>query len=152
MALSSLDRRILATLIADGRRTFRDLAGEVGLGASATAERVRRLVQQGIVRRFTAEIDLTALGLGLEAVVDVHLRPDATAPHFEEGLRAIPAVLDAVHLTGSSDYLLLVACRDPADLDATLYRLKDAGAGRTESRLVLRRIPGLGVQRLVAGG
>jgi hypothetical protein len=49
-------------------------------------------------------------------------------------------VTSAVHLTGRGDYLLDVACADPADLDGTLAHLKRIGAAQTETRLVLRRV------------
>jgi Lrp/AsnC family transcriptional regulator, leucine-responsive regulatory protein len=143
MALDPIDRAILAALLRDGRLSWRDLADAIGLGPTATAERARRLRTDGVLRGFTAVLDPARLGRALEATCDVQLGDDVPAADFEAALREVPAVTDAVHLTGAFDYLLRLACADPADLDATLYALKRAGARRTETRVVLRRIAGL---------
>ncbi len=147
--IDRIDRAILAALIADGRLSFRDLAAAVSLGPTATADRVRRLVAQGVVTGFSAAVDPAALGRPLEVACDVRLRPDVTGEAFEAALPGIPAVTDAVHLTGAADYLLRLACADPADLDATVRALKAAGARSTESRLVLRRVAGIDPAALV---
>jgi len=152
MAISHIDREILTRLLADGRRSFRDLAEEVHLGATATADRVRRLVAAGVIASFTTVVPPEALGRPLHAAIDVQLRPDIDAPAFEHGLTAIAEVIDAVHLTGRSDYLLRVVCRSPADLDRIISAIKAAGAAATETRLVLRSVEGLGMTRLVASG
>ena len=48
-------------------------------------------------------------------------------------------MLDAVHVTGSYDYLLHAVVADPAALDLLVRRLKrEAGAGQTFTRLALR--------------
>lgn len=138
--IGPLDRAILAELVRDGRRSYREIATEVGLGATATADRVRRLFREGVLVRISAVVDPVALGRGLQAVVDVQLRPDVTGTDFEATLADVPAVLSAVHVTGPADYLLDVACTDPQDLDATLAQLKRAGAERTETHLILRRV------------
>jgi len=138
-----IDREILGALLRDGRLSWQELAAAVRLGPTATAERVRRLRERGVVRRFTVEVDPAAVGRGMELVADVTLPSPAAADAFEAALGAIPAVVEAVHLTGPSDYLVRLRCADPADVDATLRRLKDAGATRTETRLVLRHVAGI---------
>ena len=78
------------------------------------------------------------------------LRPDVPAVTFEESLAGVPEVMDAVHLTGGSDYLVRVVARDPGDLDRVIYAIKACGAAGTQTRLVLRRLQGFGVTRLLA--
>lgn len=137
--MDRIDREILAALVRDGRQSWQDLAASVRLGPAATAERVRRLRARGVLRGFAADVDPAALGRPLELVADITLTA-AAADRFEAALAGIPAVVDAVHLTGPSDYVLRLRCADPADIDATVRRLKEAGAARTETRLVLRRV------------
>lgn len=141
--MDRIDREILAALVRDGRQSWQDLAASVRLGPTATAERVRRLRARGVLRGFAADVDPAALGRPLELVADITLADAAAADRFEAALAGIPAVVDAVHLTGPSDYVLRLRCADPADIDATVRRLKEAGAARTETRLVLRRVAGI---------
>jgi len=73
--LDEKDRQLLRALESDGRITAVELAKRVGMSAPAVTDRIRRLESNGVIRRFTAEIDLTALGYSLEAVVRIKPRP-----------------------------------------------------------------------------
>lgn len=74
-SLDEKDRQLLRALESDGRITAVELAKRVGMSAPAVTDRIRRLESNGVIRRFTAEIDLTALGYSLEAVVRIKPRP-----------------------------------------------------------------------------
>ena len=51
-------------------------------------------------------------------------------------------VTEVLHLSGAPDYLLRVACKDTAELDALLRTLRNrAGAEDTETTIVLRSGP-----------
>jgi Lrp/AsnC family transcriptional regulator, leucine-responsive regulatory protein len=73
-----LDRRILAALQGDGRMTNTELAERIGLSATATADRVRRLSRDGFILGYRAELDPVRLGRGLLVFVEVLL--DRTSP------------------------------------------------------------------------
>jgi Lrp/AsnC family leucine-responsive transcriptional regulator len=78
-------------------------------------------------------------GTGLEAFIDVRLRPDGDSDAFLALVEKLPQVRDAVHVTGPYDYLLHVVVHDTGHLDALLSRLKmEAGAAQTQTRLALR--------------
>src|SRR4051812_29040564 len=71
--LDSIDRRILQALQADGRLTFDELAGKVGLSASAVLRRVRRLEEAAVISGYVALVRAEAVGLGLTAYLNVRL-------------------------------------------------------------------------------
>ena len=59
---------------------------------------------------------------------------------FAHGLRAQPAVVEALHATGDHDYLIRIRCTDTDDLLRSVRALKaDLGAVRIVTRLVLDR-------------
>ncbi len=139
--MDEIDRAIVQELRADARLSLRALGRRVGLSPNAVGARVRALLEARVLTGFTAVVDERALGRPLEALIDVRLRPDVDGEDFEAALARLEAVQGAAHLTGRFDYQLQVACRDPADLDATLRGLRrDAGAEATETRVVLRRV------------
>ena len=81
----------------------------------------------------------------VQAIARVRLAPDKPRPAFEWQLRAIPAVLSAVHVIGDVDYELWLACPDVADLAAVLTGLRGCGCVEVASiALVLGEVPGLG--------
>jgi Lrp/AsnC family leucine-responsive transcriptional regulator len=137
--MDDIDREILSQLVRDGRISYRDLGAAVGLSANAAADRVRRLRRAGVIAGFTAIVDPAAGDRRLEAVIDVKLRPEQDDDGFEAAIERWPAIVEAAHLTGRADYELRVACRDAAELDDLLRRLKrEARAAETETRIVLR--------------
>ena len=55
--LDQTDLAIIRLLAADARRSYREIADEVDLSAPAVSDRIDRLSQQGIIRRFTVDLD-----------------------------------------------------------------------------------------------
>jgi DNA-binding Lrp family transcriptional regulator len=68
--MDALDRKILALLVEDGRRTYDDIARRVSLSAPSVKRRVDRLREQGALERFTVVVDHGALGWNTEALVE----------------------------------------------------------------------------------
>lgn len=136
--MDSTDRGILDVVAADGRVSLQELAARVQLGASATRERLRRLEEQGVITGYRATVDESAVGYPLDALVEVDLAPGADMEAFERGLRARPAVVEALHATGDRDYVVRLRCADTDELHHTVRELKaELGAQRTLTRLVL---------------
>ncbi len=141
VVIDSIDRDILGVLRSEGRISWRDLAERIGLGASATAERVRRLEEQGVIRGYGAQLDLGSLGIGLVAIVELKLEPSSDPDAFEVLLSSTVEVQSAVHVTGAYDYLLNVACADVETLDRLLRGWKRSdGVLESSTRIVLNQI------------
>lgn len=68
---------ILQLLVADGRRPFSEMAEIVGLSPPAVRDRIDRLSEAGVIRRFTIDVDRSVLHEGVPVLVD--LQPSATA-------------------------------------------------------------------------
>ena len=95
-----------------------ELAADVGLAPSSCLERVRRLRARGVLKRFGAEVDPTALGIGLQALISVDLvrhEREAVAS-FRSAVVELEEVIAVHHVSGSSDFLLHVVVRDPDHL------------------------------------
>jgi DNA-binding Lrp family transcriptional regulator len=112
--LDRIDRDILGILAKDARVTNKDLALQVGLSASACLERVRRLVERNVLRGAHADVDPTAFGIGVQALVAVQLkRHTRTAvARFEASALELPQVVALYHVTGRNDYLAHAVAQD----------------------------------------
>jgi Lrp/AsnC family transcriptional regulator, leucine-responsive regulatory protein len=142
--LDALDREILAALQHDGRQTNAHLAAQLGLSASATLERVRRLERDGQVRGYHADVAPGALGVGLQAFVaaELHAHSRGHIEDFERGIAAVEGVRTCYHITGRFDYLLHVAVRDLEHL-GRLIKMDIAaipGVAKLETLLVLTEV------------
>ncbi|EEW25830.1 Lrp/AsnC family transcriptional regulator [Rhodobacter ferrooxidans] len=149
MDIDDTDREIIGLLAQNARQALADVALRVGLSTSAVNDRVRRLVAQGAIRRFTLDADADALGLPVLAIVWVALRQDGEAA-FTEFATAHPGITECHHVTGPWSYLIHLRCGALAGVEAFLAEMKAAGfLERSETMLALstlRRAP------LVPGG
>ncbi|MCR9135908.1 MAG: Lrp/AsnC ligand binding domain-containing protein [Alphaproteobacteria bacterium] len=106
--IDQLDRKILRTLQADGRLTNIELAETISLSATATAERVKRLVREGYVEGFSARLSAQKLGRGLLVFVEVKL--DRTTPDvfeaFATAVKRSDDVMECHMVAGGFDYLV----------------------------------------------
>lgn len=139
--IDALDRAILRELSKEGRLSWRELGLRVGLGPTATADRVRRLERLKVISGYKAQIDYGALGIGLRAIAELRLAPETNYQLFEATLYDTPEVQAMYHVTGDVDYVLLIACQDVAALDRLLSSWRDrGGASESSTRIILREV------------
>lgn len=139
--MDDVDRRIVRCLERDGRLGWTQLGERVGLGATATRERVRALVERGVIMGFHARVDRGRLGYLVSAVIDVRLRSEEHRSTFEATLREFPSVDEAFHVTGRADYTLRASFPTPEELDSFIGTLKArGGVAATETRVILRSV------------
>lgn len=112
--LDSIDRRIVAALVADGRLSVTELASRVGLSKTPCQIRLRRLQESGVIRGFRAVVDPARLGLDHVAFTEVKLSDtrEAALRDFNEAVRKIPEIEECHMLASSFDYLLKVRTAD----------------------------------------
>ena len=141
MEIDAIDHDILGELAKDGRISWRELGERVGLGATATADRVRRLTEAGVITRFTTVIDPAALGIGLRAIVDLRIASAINADEFEHHIARSPEVQSAFHVTGPFDYQILLSCADVAALDSLLRGWKrDGWVVESNTRILMTEV------------
>lgn len=112
--MDDFDRKILAVLGRDGRITFTELASRVGLSKTPCQQRVKRLVDSGLITGFRAIVDPAKVGLDHVAFTEVKLsdtREDALR-QFNAAVRQIPEVEECHMIASSFDYLLKVRTAD----------------------------------------
>jgi Lrp/AsnC family leucine-responsive transcriptional regulator len=146
------DRRILALLVEDGRRTYDDIGRHVSLSAPAVKRRVDRLRRQGALRGFTALVDHAAFGDRTEALVELFFAPGTELGQVAEVLRGYPEVVEAWSVTGEADAIARVRTRDNAGLERLIMEFqRDGLVQRTRSQVVLSQLISTGSMPSSAG-
>ncbi|MFB6310533.1 MAG: AsnC family transcriptional regulator [Salinirussus sp.] len=118
------DLEILELLLADGRRPYSDIADAVGLSAPAVSDRVAKLEELGIIRRFTVDIDRSQLESGIPVLVSLDLTAEAGSVR-DALLEAGPTE----HVFTTAEGNLVVAARVPdSDVSGWLDETVEDGA------------------------
>src|SRR5687767_12655320 len=117
--LDAIDRRILELLQRDGRMPNAKLAAAVGLSPSSCLRRLRLLERDGAIRGYTALVEADEPERGTTVLVEIELERQTaeTMTRFENAVRRFPEVRECYLMSGTSDYLLRVVTRDPADYE-----------------------------------
>jgi DNA-binding Lrp family transcriptional regulator len=118
--LDELDTAILRELQADARRTNRDVAAAVGVSASTALERTRSLRERGVIRGAVLDLNLAAIGRGVQALIAIRIRPPSrrNIEAFRNWVSQLPETIAVFVVSGSEDFLVHVAVRDNQDLYA----------------------------------
>lgn len=70
-----LDQKILQMLIDDGRRSFADIARELGVSRVHVRDRVLKLMADGVIEKFTLIVNPEKIGRTVSAFFDVEVDP-----------------------------------------------------------------------------
>jgi DNA-binding Lrp family transcriptional regulator len=139
--MDAVDRKILALLVEDGRRTYDDIGRQVSLSAPAVKRRVDRLRASGAITGFTAVVDHAAIGDHTEALIELFFAPGTLLDQVADVLRPHPEVVEAWSVTGEADAIARVRTRDNTDLERLIMELqRDGHVQRTRSQVVLSRL------------
>jgi Lrp/AsnC family transcriptional regulator, leucine-responsive regulatory protein len=131
--LDQTNRRLLAELQDDARLSLAELGRRVGLSSPAVAERLQRLELQRVIRGYRAELDPSALGYPLSAIV--RIRPAPRQLHTVADLaRATPEVVECHRVTGEDCFLMKAHVRSMTHLEEVLDRF--APFGQTTTSIV----------------
>ncbi len=136
--MDDIDRKIVALLSDNARRSFQDIGGHVHLSAPAVKRRVDRLERDGVIRGYTAVVDSAAFGWHAEAFVDLFCEGRMPAEAIKRALEGEPGVVSAHTVAGEASALLHVKARDTQDLELSLERIRATdGISRTVTEVVL---------------
>jgi Lrp/AsnC family transcriptional regulator, leucine-responsive regulatory protein len=145
--IDDADRKILALLQEDGRRTYDDIGRRVSLSAPSVKRRIDRLLASGALEGFTAVVDHGALGRDTEALVELFYQPGTTLAEVARTLRGHPEVVEAWSVTGEADAIARVRTEDNSDLERLIIDLQRNGlVVRTRSVVVLSRLVSRGAR------
>lgn len=112
--LDEFDRKVIAALAVDGRMTVTDLASKVGLSKTPCQVRLRKLIENGVIRGFAAIVDPAKLGMDHVAFAEVKLSDtrEQALREFNTAVRRVPEVEECHMIASSFDYLLKVRTSD----------------------------------------
>ena len=104
--LDHIDRHILSALLHDARTPFLEISRQLKVSGGTIHQRVDKLREAGVIEGSTLNIQYERVGLGITALLGVHIHAARLIDEVVEGLRALPEVVEAYYTTGS--YALII--------------------------------------------
>jgi len=122
--MDKFDQAIIDLLMENSRQPVAAIGDAIGLSRTAVNDRIRKLEEQGIIRRYTIELGETDQQLKLSAYFELTFRPfDLVA--VKRNIAAIPEIRQAHALSGSTDVLVFVETRSMERLNQVRQQLAD---------------------------
>lgn len=143
--LDAIDRKLVRLLDRNSRTSTADLARALGMSAPSVAERLRRLEEAGVIRRFTVELDPAALGYTLAVYIRIRAAIGQNAA-IAELVAQIPEIVMCDRVTGDDCFLARAHVRSVEELERVIDRITPLGQTNTsiiQSSPVPRRLPAL---------
>ena len=116
MQLDRVDRKILNELYNDSRLSMRELAKRVNLSAPSTAERVRKLESEGVIQKYTIDIDYKKAGLVLDCILEITLKNGDTT-RMQQFIQSYPSASFCYRVTGSLCYIVKISVPSLVELE-----------------------------------
>lgn len=139
-----IDSRLLRAVQRNAHLTTQDLGEMLALSPSQAGRRRQFLEQEGYIHDYRATVNPEKLGLAVEAFIQVSMdgHTRANAQSFLKMLDTVEEIVGAWTLTGESDYMLRVFCRDLKALNHLVHEilLPHPSVARVHSQVVMDRV------------
>jgi len=138
--LTEVDHKILQALIDDSRMSYADIGRLVNMSRASVREHIKRMIDEGIIERFTVILNPTKLGYPVSAFFEINVQP-ADLHSTGELLAANPCVTNIYQMTGPSTLHMHALFQSPDHLERfileTLYAMP--GILKVDSHVLLKR-------------
>lgn len=142
--LDSKDERILEELLQDGRKSVVEVAESLDLPRATVQERLKRLVESGIIKRFAAIPDYSKIGKQVMAYIFVTFSNEGglSQRKLAEEISRIPGVYEVSVISGEWDMLLKVRASSVEEIgELVVDRLRATkGVEKTETCVAFQTI------------
>ncbi len=108
------DIAILNILQEDSTISVKNIAEKIGLSATPTYERVKRMEQDKVITKYVALVDREKVGVNLLIYCNIILKEQSKKAlmSFENSVKELPEILEVISISGTYDYMLKIVAKD----------------------------------------
>jgi DNA-binding Lrp family transcriptional regulator len=134
--LDSTDEKIIQVLRKDSRKSFVEIAGEIGLSESAVRRRVKHLIESGVIKRFTIEMSANDK---TSAITLISVNSTADTNVVSAKLMKLNGVEVIYEITGQYDIAAIIAAPTIVEINKCIDDVrKTEGVFDTNTVIVLK--------------
>ncbi len=134
--MDNVDKEILKILKTDGRAGFIDIGKQIGLSEGAVRKRIKTLLDDGVIRRFTVKIGVAE---GAEAIVLLSVNPSLPTQEVSKLIQTIPNVETTYEVTGEYDIVAVIGGMNVVEVNECIEKIRRVqGIVKTNTMIVLR--------------
>lgn len=98
---------VIKELLRNGRKSFVDIATELNVTETAVRKRVKKMEEEGIITRYSVEINPRELGFGVKALIGLDTTPQRYLAVIQK-LKKNDKILSLY--SSSGDHMIMMEC------------------------------------------
>jgi DNA-binding Lrp family transcriptional regulator len=136
-SIDDLDWKILAHLKKDARIPYVTIANDLNVSEGMIRQRVKKLVEHGIIQRFT----VVTASHGLKAIIEVSVEVNVHTTDIANTIRQLDGVESVFEVSGNRDIVTIVDVDNSLKLNDVIENIRSMkNVSNTETKLVLKEI------------
>jgi DNA-binding Lrp family transcriptional regulator len=134
--MDEIDKQIVRILKEDGRAGYIDVGKQIGLSEGAIRKRIKVLVDQGVIRKFTVKIGISE---GAEAITLLATNPSLPTQEVSDRIKKIPNVETLYEVTGEYDIVVVISGMNVFEVNECIEKIRRVeGIVKSNTMIVLR--------------
>jgi len=121
--LDNTDKKILEELVKNGRVTMKELGTKVHLTGQATASRVIKLEEEGVIERYTINLNHAKVGNPVHTFINIYTKGIEHTPFLTFVEKQQKYIMNMFKISGEGCYLLECRFSSNDELDIFLTEL-----------------------------
>ena len=135
--MEELEKKVVRALNQNSRKSFREIAKEIGTSAPVVISKIKRLEEAGAIKGYIPILDPEYFGYTLMAVVALRISHGKLI-EAQERIAEDPRVMAIYDVTGDWDSIVIAYFKSREDLDSFIKRiLAQKYVDRTVTHIVL---------------
>ncbi|MBS3814543.1 Lrp/AsnC family transcriptional regulator [Candidatus Bipolaricaulota bacterium] len=132
-----LNKKILKTLMEDGRKSIRKVAREIDVSPSTVSNHLEDLMEDGVIKRFKPSIDYEKLGFDLTAITKIQAK-GSEITNIVDRLKEEGSLTHVYEITGEFDILVIGKFDSRESMNREIKRMLNFSAvERADTSIVL---------------
>jgi DNA-binding Lrp family transcriptional regulator len=137
MEQDKTDSAIIESLKENSRASYIEIGRKVGLSEAAVRRRIKKLVEEGVIRKFTVDVKEEAA----HAFTLIAVNPSTPTYEVSKNIKKIKGVRQVYEITGQYDIIAFVRGPNIAEVNTYIEEIrKTTGVLRTNTVIILKEI------------
>ena len=137
--IDGLDVKILRELQENARVKVSDISRKLGIPHPTVLLRIKQMETKGIISGYRVVLDPEKIGKPVKALIEFTSEPNADPAEIISSIEAMKNVTALYAITGPTDAIAIVNCRDIKELDKVIFEIRAIeGITSTNSKIVTR--------------
>lgn len=136
--LNSIDEKIIKILKIDSRKSFVDIANDIGMSESAVRRRVKNLQDSGVIKKFTIDMGPSNK---TSAITLISVNSTADTSYVSERLLHLKGIEVVYEITGQYDIATIINAPTILEINSYIDEIRKIdGVSDTNTVIILRTL------------